>query len=120
MQSVIVRLIKSNSHPQIKELFCVLFVSTKGARIRTKIMSLIKTRPRNTNQLSKEVDSDYKNIQHHLKVLEKNNLVIKTGNRYGLTFCVSALFQNNENVFDEIVGRLKNEEIKFAIIRRNN
>ena len=79
MQSVTVRLIKSNNHPQIKELFCLLFVSTKGARIRTKIMSLLKTRPRNTNQLSKEVDTDYKNVQYHLKILEDNNLVKQFG-----------------------------------------
>ena len=64
--------------------------------------------PRNRNQLSIELDLDYKAIQHHLKVLEKNNLVITTGNRYGLTFCVSSLFENNEFVFDKIVDRLKN------------
>jgi len=64
--------------------------------------------PRNRNQLSIELDLDYKNIEHHLKVLEKNNLVIKTGNRYGLTYSVSSLFENSEFVFDEIVNRLKN------------
>ena len=106
MQSVIVRLIESNSPHQIKELFCVLFVSTKGARIRTKIMSLIKTRPRNTNQLSKEVDSDYKNIQHHLKVLEDNNLVKQFDKRYNNTYHLSTFFEANESVFDEIVIKL--------------
>jgi len=107
MQPVIVRLIKSNSPHQVKELFCVLFVSTKGARIRTKIMSLIKTRPRNTNQLSKEVDSDYKNIQHHLKILEDNNLVKQFGYRYNNTYHLSTFFKLNEQLFDEIVRKLK-------------
>ncbi len=107
MQSVIVRLIESNSPHQIKELFCVLFVSTKGARIRTKIMSLIKTRPRNTNQLSKEVDSDYKNIQHHLKVLEDNNLVKQFGYRYNNPYHLSTFFKLNEQLFDEIVIKLE-------------
>jgi len=76
-------------------------------------MSALRKMPSNKNQLSKELGIDYKIIQHHIKVLEKNNLVIKTGNRYGLTFCVLALFENNEIVFDEIVDRLKNGEIKF-------
>ncbi len=44
-----------------------------------------------------------------------NNLVIKTGNRYGLTFFVSALFEYNENVFDEIVDRLKNIKPSYYI-----
>jgi len=77
-------------------------------------MSVLRNIPKNRYQLSVELDLDYKAIQHHLKVLEKNNLVIKTGNRYGLTFYVSVLFENNEIVFDEIIYRLKNREIKFG------
>jgi len=77
-------------------------------------MSALRKRPSNKNQLSTELGIDYKGIQHHIKVLEKNNLVIKTGNRYGLTYCVSALFENNEIVFDEIVDKLKNGEINFG------
>ena len=77
-------------------------------------MSVLRNIPRNRHQLSVELDLDYKAIQHHLQILEKNNLVIQTGNRYGLTFCVSGLFENNEFVFDEIIGRLKNGVIKFG------
>ena len=62
--------------------------------------------PSNKNQLSKELGIDYKGIQHHIKVLEENNLVIKTGNPYGVMYCVSALFENNEIVFEEIVDKL--------------
>jgi len=89
-----------------------LFVGSRGATNRIRIMSALRKMPSNRNQLAKELGIEYKLIQHHLKVLEKNNLVIKTGNRYGLTFCVSALFENGEFVFDEIVDRLKNGEIK--------
>ncbi len=64
--------------------------------------------PRNRNQLSIELDLDYKAIQHHLKVLEKNNLVRKIGNHYDVIYCVSTLFENSEFVFDEIIDRLKN------------
>jgi len=42
------------------------------------------------------------------KILEGNNLVKKIGNHYGVIYCVSALFENNETVFDEVVARLKN------------
>jgi len=96
-------------------VFWGLFVGSRGATNRIRIMSSLRKRPSNRNLLSIELDLDYKNIQHHLKVLEKNNLVIKTGNRYGLTFCVSALFENNENVFDEIVDRLKNIKPSYYI-----
>ena len=82
---------------------------------RIRIISALRKRPNNRNQLATELCIEYKAIQHHLKVLEKNNLVITTGNRYGLTFCVSALFECNENVFDEIVDRLKNHKPSYYI-----
>jgi len=76
---------------------------------------VLRNRPRNRNQLATELGVDYKNIQHHIKVLEKNNLVKKIGNPYGVTYCVSALFENNEIVFDEIVDRLKNLKPSYYI-----
>ncbi len=114
MQTLKARTIKAKSPLQTKIVFWSLFVGSRGATNRIRIISVLRNMPRNRNQLSIELDLDYKNIEHHLKVLEKNNLVIKTGNRYGLTFYVSALFENNENVFYEIVDRLKNGVIKFG------
>ncbi len=114
MQTQSVRTIDSYAHSEIKKLFWFLFVESRGANSRIRIISVLRNLPRNRYQLSIELDLDYKNIQHHLKILEKNNLVIKTGNRYGLTFCVSSLFDNNEIIFDEIVDKLKNGVIKFG------
>ena len=108
------RTIEAKSHLQTKKLFCLLFVGSRGSDTRIRIMSVLRKRPSNRNQLATELGIDYKGIQHHIKVLEKNNLVIKTGKRYGLTYCVSVLFENNEIVLDEIVYRLKNREIKFG------
>jgi len=107
LQILKARTIKAKSHLQTKMVFWGLFVGSRGATNRIRIMSALRKRPSNKNQLAIELGIEYKLIQHHLKVLEKNNLVIKTGNRYGLTFCVSALFEYNENVFDEIVDRLQ-------------
>jgi len=108
MQTQSVRTIESHAHSEIIKLFWLLFVGSRGSKNRIKIMSSLRKIPSNRNQLSTELGIDYKAIQHHLKVLEKNNLVIKTGNHYGVVYCVSPLFENNEFVFDEIVYRLKN------------
>jgi len=106
LQILKARTIKAKSPLQTKIVFWGLFVGSRGATNRIKIMSTLRKSPSNRNQLATELGIDYKNIQSHLKVLEKNNLVIKTGNRYGLTFFVSALFEYNEIVFEEIVDRL--------------
>ena len=107
MQTLQARTIEAKRHLQIKIVFWLLFVGSRGGTNRIRIMSVLRKRPRNRNQLATELSIDYKNIQHHIKVLEGNNLVTKIGNPYGVTYCVSALFENNEIVFDEIVDRLK-------------
>ena len=108
MQLLRAKTIKAKSPLQTKIVFWLLFVRSRGATNRITIMSALRKRPRNRNQLSTELGIEYKLIQHHLKVLEKNNLVRKTGNHYGVIYCVSTLFENSEFVFDEIVDRLKN------------
>ncbi len=106
-QHLIVRTIKAKTHPETKKLFWLLFAGSVGAKNRIRIMSVLRKRPRNKNQLSIELDTDYKGIQHHMEVLEKNNLVKKTGNQYGMTYYVSELFMHNEITFNEIRDKLK-------------
>jgi len=108
MQTLKARTIKAKTDLQTKIVFWFLFVGSRGGTSRIRIISAIRKRPRNTNQLSTELGMDYKNIKHHLKILEGNNLVTKFGKNYGVIYCVSTLFENSELVFDEIVDRLKN------------
>ncbi len=115
MQTLKARTIEAKRHLQIKKLFWFLLVGSRGGTNRIRIMSVLRKRPRNRNQLATELGVDYKNIQHHIKILEQNNLVTKVGNNYGVTYCVSALFENSEIVFDEIVDRLKNLKPSYYI-----
>ncbi len=102
------RTIKAKSHLQTKIVFWGLFVGSRGPANRIRIISALRKRPSNRNQLAKELGIDYKGIQHHLKILERNNLVTKFGKNYGVIYCVSTLFENSEDVLNEIVERLKN------------
>jgi len=115
MQTLKARTLEAKRHLQIKIVFWLLFVGSRGGTNRIRIMSVLRNRPRNRNQLATELGVDYKNIQHHIKILEENNLVKKIGNAYGVTYCVSALFENSEIVFDEIVDRLKNLKPSYYI-----
>ena len=107
MQTLKARTIETKSHLQTKKLFWLLFVGSRGSNTRIRIMSVLRKSPSNRNQLATELGIDYKGIQHHIKVLEGNNLVKKIGNQYGLIYYVSALFENSEDVFDEIVDRFQ-------------
>ncbi len=108
MQTLRARTIEAKSHLQTKIVFWVLFVGSRGRTNRIRIMSALREKPRNRNQLATELGIDYKAVQHHIKILEGNNLVKKIGNYYGMIYYVSTLFENSEAVFDEIVARLKN------------
>ncbi len=106
-QHLIVRTIKAQIHPETKTLFWLLFAGSRGSDNRIRIMSVLRKRPRNTNQLSTELDMDYKSIQHHIKNLKENNLVKHVGKKYARTYLVSVFFEANESVFDEIVIKLE-------------
>ena len=92
--------------PSSKRLLWFVFVGSRGGLNRLKIVSIIKETPLNANQLAKELGLDYKAIQHHLKVLEKNNIITKTGEKYGVTYFVSTFLEVNMESFDEIVQKL--------------
>ncbi len=109
------RTIKAKTHPETKKLFWLLFAGSRGSDTRIRIMSVLRKRPRNKNQLSTELGMDYKGILHHIKILEENNLVKKTGHQYSMAYYVSELFMHNEIAFDEIRDKLKirNEDYVF-------
>ena len=107
MQTLTVRSLKTNTHPQTKVMFWFLFASSKGAISRIRIAKLLRNQPYNANQISKELSMDYKAIKHHLNLLEKNSLLEKFSADYGGTYYLSALFEENNSIFDEIVSRMK-------------
>ena len=60
----------------------------------------------NTNQLSNQLQLDYKAIRHHIGVLEKNNLIEKEGEKYGVTYFISTFLEANMGAFEEIAHKL--------------
>jgi DNA-binding transcriptional ArsR family regulator len=92
---------------QTRKLLLYLFTGTRGGYTRLRIIMLLIERPLNTNQLSKELGLDYKAIQHHMKVLEKNNLVTKVGDKYGAIFHLSNFLEINIRALDEAIEKLE-------------
>ncbi len=90
-----------------RKLLLYLFTGTKGGYTRLKIIMNLETRPLNTHQLSKEMGLDYKAIQHHMRVLEKNNLVTKVGEKYGAIFHLSNLLEINIECLTEVIEKLE-------------
>ncbi len=93
--------------PQTKRLLWFLFAGSRGGINRLKLVSILKETPLNANQLAKELGLDYKAIQHHIRVLEKNNIISKAGEKYGVTYFISPFLEVNMESLDEIVQKLE-------------
>jgi predicted transcriptional regulator len=97
---------KRKTDKQTRKLLFYLFTSTRGGFTRLRIIMSLIEKPCNTHQLSQELDLDYKAIQHHMKVLEKNNMVSKIGEKYGAIFHLSNFLEMNLCALDEAIDKL--------------
>ncbi len=93
--------------PHARRLLWFVFAGSRGGLNRLRIITAIKEKPQNTNQLANELGLDYKAIQHHINVLEKNNLISMEGEKYGITFFISTFLEVNMETFDEIANKLE-------------
>ena len=91
---------------QTRKLLLYLFTSTRGGFSRLRIIIHLLDQPCNTHQLAKKIDLDYKAVQHHLKVLEKNNMVSKIGEKYGAVFHLSNFLEIHIGALDEAIEKL--------------
>ena len=92
----------STELPYAKNLLWMVFANSKGGQNRIRIITSLKKSPRNAHQLAKELELNYRAIQHHIGVLEKNNLVSHVGEKYGTTYFLSTFLEVNIAIFDEL------------------
>lgn len=74
-----------------------------------KIIDLLKSRPYNINQLSEALGLDYKAVQHHISIMQKNNLVTKVGKKYGILYFISNYLESNIGSLEEIKTKMKQD-----------
>jgi DNA-binding transcriptional ArsR family regulator len=93
--------------PNAKRLLWYLFAGSRGGENRIRIIDLLKERPYNMNQLAEAMGVDYKAVQHHIGVLEKNNMVTRTGEKYGVLYFISNYLETNIEAFNEVKATIE-------------
>ena len=88
--------------PNAKRLLWYLFAGSRGGENRIRIIDLLKDHPYNMNQLAEALGVDYKAAQHHIGVLEKNNMVSRAGEKYGALYFISNYLEANIEAFNEV------------------
>jgi DNA-binding transcriptional ArsR family regulator len=97
--------------PNAKRLLWYLFAGSRGGENRIRIIDLLKERPYNMNQLAEAIGVDYKAVQHHIGVLEKNNMVTKTGEKYGVLYFISNYLEVNIEAFNEVKAAIDKKNL---------
>jgi DNA-binding transcriptional ArsR family regulator len=87
---------------ETKRLLWYLFAGSRGGENRIRIIDVLKEQPHNINQLAEILGIDYKGVQHHIGVLEKNNMVTKLGEKYGVLYFISNYLEANIEAFNEV------------------
>jgi predicted transcriptional regulator len=94
--------------PRFKRILWFLFASTRGGSTRAKIMSLINEMPANSNQISTNLNLNYKTVIHHLNVLIKNGLIITDDREiYGSTYFLTPLMEQNFQLLEQILEKVR-------------
>jgi predicted transcriptional regulator len=86
--------------PSFRRIMVYLFIGSRGGQNRVRIVESLKGEPSNSNQLSEKLGLDYKTIQHHLKLLEQNGVIVPSAKgSYGAVFFLTPYF---ERYFDSV------------------
>ena len=91
-----------------KEFFGSFLQVPRGGSTRAKIMSLINEMPANSNQISTNLNLNYKTVIHHLNVLIKNGLIITDDREiYGSTYFLTPLMEQNFKLLEQILEKVR-------------
>ena len=86
----------------LEKLLWWLITGKRGGINRARIIKKLHERPYNANQLSKELELDYKTIRHHIKVLEENKILRSSGDEYSKLYFLTEEMEKNYEIFKEI------------------
>lgn len=92
---------------EIRLILKWLLEGSRGGRLRSKILLLLREKPMNPNQLARELNVNYRSITHHLKVLEEHGLVERLGRGYGSPYVLTRIA---EEVWEDILDSAKRVE----------
>jgi len=97
---------ESGPDPRFKMILWFIISGTKGGINRAKILNLIKDTPMNANKIATVLNLDHKTIVHHVKILSKNELVVKAEKDYGAEYQLSKIMKENHVVLEEIMKKI--------------
>ncbi len=92
--------------PAFKRVLMYLLVGSKGGPNRLQMIKLLKEEPMNANKMGERLGLDYKTVQHHLKILKENNVVVtNAAGSYGAMYFLTPYIEKHLHAVEEIWAR---------------
>jgi DNA-binding transcriptional ArsR family regulator len=92
--------------PAFKRVMVYIFVGTRGGYNRVRIVELLKDAPLNPNQISEKLGLDYKTVQHHVKLLEENGVIVPSSKgTYGAMYFLTPYAEKHFDVMKGMWAR---------------
>ncbi|MDA4114683.1 MAG: winged helix-turn-helix domain-containing protein [Thaumarchaeota archaeon] len=92
--------------PDFRRLLLFLLGGSRGGENRARIIRRLRVKPSNINQLAGDLGLQYKAIQHHIRILVSNSLLVASGERYGMLYSLNPWFEAHIDLFEQICGKL--------------
>jgi DNA-binding transcriptional ArsR family regulator len=84
-----------------------LFAGTRGGGTRVRVVRELDDRPRNANELAKQLDLDYNTVTHHLDMLQEHDVVEAGGSDYGKMYFLTDRFESHRETFEDITAEVE-------------
>ena len=97
---------QSQPDKRFRMILWSIIAGTRGGINRAKILNTIRETPMNANKIATVLNLDHKTVIHHVKILTKNNLVVKAEKNYAAEFELTEIMKNNQNVLEEIIEKI--------------
>ncbi len=91
---------------RFKMILWSIIAGTRGGVNRAKILNLVKDSPLNANKIATVLNLDHKTVVHHVKILSKNELIVKAEKDYGAEYQLTQIMKENQNVLEEIMEKI--------------
>ena len=91
------------------EIFSSVFTGMGGRYTRLRILCEIIEIPLNARQISLKLNLDYKTVHYNLKVLTKNNLVVKKGDGYGDLYYPAEIVKQNLPTLYAVIRKVESK-----------
>lgn len=92
----------------MREALYRTFVGSRGGETRMRIVEEIFLKPRNANELAKDLGVDYSTVRHSLDVMRKAQLIFG-GTGYGGTYHLTPEFLGLLQEYDVLIECYRNE-----------